>query len=48
MQDEIRLLPFCFFNLINSFMAILLGFTGTKVEQADVTTPLPRAQARVK
>ena len=30
-------LPFCFFNLINPFVAILYGYTGYKIEPAEAT-----------
>jgi NhaC family Na+:H+ antiporter len=41
----IAYLPFCFFNLINPFMAILYGYLNIKIEPAE--TPEPPTAARV-
>lgn len=33
-------LPFCFFNLINPFVAIIYGYTGFQIAPADVEAPV--------
>jgi len=41
----IAYLPFCFFNLINPFMAILYGYLNIKIEPAEAPEAATAARA---